>query len=111
MRSMIRRSAAVVALLALPALLVACNGASRPASRNVTATASPVADQAALAACDGLTAEVLDACLDLASRPARTSTPDADGSYISDPDGIALVAECRADTALANDELYACLTQ
>lgn len=111
MKSILRRAAVLVALLTLPAMLtVGCTGDDKPATSPQRAVTTVRADNpgpslAAIDVCQGLTGQMVAACVILGDRPAETS------GDVTNPDGIALVGECRGDTALAEDELYACLTQ
>lgn len=112
MKSIMRRAAVLVAVLTLPALLtVGCSPDDKPTpptAKRATVTLradNPGPSLAAIDACQGLTGQMVAACVILGDRPAETS------GDVTNPDGIALVGECRGDTALAEDELYACLTQ
>lgn len=54
--------------------------------------------------------EALQDIREIAARPAHSHT-NADGSKISDPNGMELLKECLSDSTLSLDELHACIDQ
>lgn len=137
MTSIFRRAAAAVAALTLPVfLVVGCTADGEPGIRTTARTPVVAEDDpdfnchtdgnrvcgtgapadgyvsryrppTAERVCDGLAGQVFEICTDLAVRPARTVSPG-----VTDPDGVTLVAECRAqERVLTDDELYDCFDQ